>query len=131
MLPSLPPWWGGRIWRLVALGYVLKEIIGDGNCLFRSVSYHVSGNEDGYAPIRACAIKEPEKWVGRSWEGKENGRLSEFRSRCRAGAALHLDRTLNSPPLNLPTHNLPTQSPGSLKAYARMEAQPSPLPETR
>ena len=55
---------------LVTLGYVLKEIIGDGNCLFRSVSYHVTGNEDGYPPIRACAIKEPGEWVGRSWEGK-------------------------------------------------------------
>ena len=52
---------------LGALEYVFKKIIGGGNCLFRSVAYHVSGNEDGYAPMRARAVKELRVagWVGR------------------------------------------------------------------
>ena len=57
---------------LHARGYDLKDVIGDGNCLFRSVAYHVFGNEDGYAALRARVVKElrVSGWLGRSWVGK-------------------------------------------------------------
>lgn len=51
-------------------GYRLEEIKGDGNCLFRSVAFHVSGGEEDYAYIRARAIQElrVSGWVG-GWLG--------------------------------------------------------------
>ena len=56
---------------LHARGYALKDVIGDGNCLFRSVAYHVFGNEDGYAALRARVVKElrVSGWLGKSWVG--------------------------------------------------------------
>lgn len=51
-------------------GYALRDVIGDGNCFFRSVAYHVSGDEDDYPSIRASAVKElrVSDWV-RGWVG--------------------------------------------------------------
>ena len=38
-------------------GRGLVNVIGDGNCLFRSVSYGIFGNEWRYHSIRACAVR--------------------------------------------------------------------------
>ena len=38
-------------------GRGLVNVIGDGNCLFRSVSYGIHGNEGRYHSLRACAVQ--------------------------------------------------------------------------
>lgn len=38
--------------QLKGLGYMEKEVIGDGNCLFRAVCDQLEGNDNNYATIR-------------------------------------------------------------------------------
>ena len=38
-------------------GRGLVNVIGDGNCLFRGVSYGIHGNEGRHHSLRACAVR--------------------------------------------------------------------------
>ena len=56
--------------------------MGDGNCLFRAVSYQFSGTEDGHAELRARAIDQlrVSGWMG-GWVGGWGGLVSEWMRR--------------------------------------------------
>jgi OTU domain-containing protein 5 len=41
--------------QLTSLGFITQDVDGDGNCLFRAVSYAISGSESGHKSLRASA----------------------------------------------------------------------------
>ena len=43
--------------RLARIGQIPVNIVGDGNCFFRSVSHQLYRTENCHAQIRACAIQ--------------------------------------------------------------------------
>ena len=54
----------------------LKKIVGDGNCLFRSLSYIITGNEDQHLTLRRAIIRHmlsiPHMLIGYGSDGQPN-----------------------------------------------------------